>query len=121
MGQINELITILDECTLGMSTTTTIMDSADTTLEHEAYVDEKEEEQDSMEMEMAAIFDKHAKEKLLAAEKAIEQLVELSKTIGTDSTEDQSDPNSLASHQKAYLQEAQKLLQDGIKNLGGEK
>ncbi|MEZ4811097.1 MAG: hypothetical protein R2819_12120, partial [Allomuricauda sp.] len=106
MGQINELITILDECTLGTSTTATIMDSADTTLEHEAYVDDKEDEQNSMEMEMAAIFDKHAKEKLMAAEKAIEQLVEFSKTIGNDSSGDESDPNSLASHQKAYLQEA---------------
>lgn len=121
MAQINELITILDECTFGSSTTATITDSADTTMEHEAYSDEKMEEPSSMEMEMIAIFDKHANEKLMAAEKAIEQLVELSKTINADSSEDSNDPNSLTSHQKAYLQEAQKLLKEGIKNLGGEQ
>lgn len=120
MGQINELITILDECTLGTQTTT-IMDSADTALEHEAHVEQNENVQNSMELEMIVIFDKHAKEKLIETKKAIDQLVALSKTIGASSTKDESDPNSLASHQKAYLMEAQKLLEEGIRNLGGEE
>ncbi|UII79771.1 hypothetical protein [Flagellimonas sp. CMM7] len=110
---INELITILDECTLGI--TAVVEDSADSSLEHEAYSDAKESEQTSMEMEMITVFDKHAKDKLTSTEKAIQQMILLSKSFDHDSSENQNDPNSLAFHQKAYLQNAKKLLEEGLK------
>ena len=66
------------------------------------------------------VFEKHADDKLQSAEQAIEQLVELSNSIGSSSGNNQ-DPNSLAAHQKAYLEKAKKLLEEGIKNLGGEE
>jgi len=74
----------------------------------------------SMELEMIKVFDKHADDKLQSAEQAINQLIELSNSIGS-STEETQDPNSLSAHQKAYLEKAKKLLEEGIKNLGGEE
>lgn len=116
---INELITILDECTLGI--TAVVEDSADSSLEHEAYSDAKESEQTSMEMEMITVFDKHAKDKLTSTEKAIQQMILLSKSFDHDSSENQNDPNSLGFHQKAYLQDAKKLLEEGLKAFEKEK
>ena len=127
LAQINELITFLDECTLGTSTTVTIADSDTATSEYQAHTDDSSDESvtvatsdNSMELEMIKIFEKHSSDKLRAAEQAIAQLVELSKTIGTNPTES-DDPNSLASHQQAYLKKAKKILEEGIKNLGGEE
>lgn len=74
-----------------------------------------------MELEMIKVFEKHANDKLQSAEEAIEQLVELSSSIGPASADNNQDPNSLAAHQKAYLEKAKKLLEEGIKNLGGEE
>ncbi|SNY99762.1 hypothetical protein [Flagellimonas pacifica] len=113
IGIINELITILDECTLGVSTTAIVEDSAETSLENEAYTD-TENEQESMEMEMIRVFDKHSKERLKSTEKAITQLILLSKSFNPGSSEKENDPNSLEAHQKAYLQEAKKLLEEGL-------
>ncbi|MBO0323382.1 hypothetical protein J0X14_13820 [Muricauda sp. CAU 1633] len=127
LGQINELITFLDECTLGVSSDVTIADSGNTTMVHEAHADNNTAEietntasENSMELEMIKVFEKHATDKLSSAEQAIAQLVELSKTIGANST-GSNDPNSLASHQQAYLEKAKKILEEGIKNLGGEE
>ena len=119
LGQINELITLIDECTLGVPST----------IESDVIVDVEEEEQpeteettsvNSMEMEMIKVFDKHANDKLASAEQAIQQLVELSKTIGANPSAQAEDGNNLSAHQKAYLEKAKKLLEEGIKNLGGE-
>lgn len=123
IGEINELITILDQCTLGTSTTAVAME--DTTNTSETYDEETVETSKtasvaSMELEMIKVFEKHADDKLQSAEQAIEQLVELSNSIGSSSGNSQ-DPNSLEAHQKAYLEKAKKLLEEGIKNLGGEE
>ncbi|PWL39068.1 hypothetical protein DKG77_12665 [Flagellimonas aquimarina] len=115
VGIINELITILDECTLGIAATAVVEDSADSALEHEAYSDAEESGQTSVEMEMITVFDKHAKDKLASTKKAIDQMVLLSKSFDHDSSKKQNDPNSLEFHQKAYLQEAKKLLEQGLK------
>ncbi|MBO0340809.1 MAG: hypothetical protein VX798_12600 [Bacteroidota bacterium] len=119
LGEINELITILDQCTLGTTTT-------EPTVEAEVAYEENPETEvvettsvASMELEMIKVFEKHADDKLQSAEQAIEQLVELSNSIGPSSNNDQ-DPNSLAAHQKAYLEKAKKLLEEGIKNLSGK-
>ncbi|MBO0330058.1 hypothetical protein [[Muricauda] lutisoli] len=120
LGEINELITILDQCTLGTT-------NSEATVEVEVS-DEKENPETevaettsvaSMELEMIKVFEKHADDKLRSAEQAIEQLVELSNSIGSSPGNNQ-DPNSLAAHQKAYLEKAKKLLEEGIKNLSGE-
>lgn len=118
IGEINELITIIDECTLGTSTTVA---------SEEIYTDDGTEEVvsetasvQSMENEMIKVFEKHAGDKLQSAEQAIQQLVELSNSIGSTSGNSQ-DANSLAAHQKAYLEKAKRLLEEGIKNLGGEE
>ncbi|MBW8241612.1 hypothetical protein K1F50_02285 [Muricauda oceani] len=118
IGEINELITIIDECTLGTSTTVASV---------ETYSDDETAEESSetasvqsMELEMIKVFEKHAGDKLQSAEQAIQQLVELSNSIGSTSGNSQ-DANSLAAHQKAYLEKAKKLLEEGIKNLGGEE
>ncbi|MER3373720.1 MAG: hypothetical protein RIM83_03700 [Allomuricauda sp.] len=128
LGEINELITFLDECTLGTSSTVTIADSNTATSEYQAHTDGGSNEDEvvvssdnSMELEMIKVFEKHATDKLRTAEQAVAQLVELSKTIGTNPVGGDNDPNSLASHQQAYLEKAKKILEEGIKNLGGEE
>ncbi|MFC4220413.1 hypothetical protein [Flagellimonas marina] len=128
LAQVNELITFLDECTLGVSSDVTVADSDNTTMVHEAHAEEASTQNktvvandNSMELEMIKVFEKHAKDKLTATEKAVAQLVELSKTIGTNTTKGNNDPNSLAAHQQAYLRKAKKILEEGIKNLGGEE
>ncbi|MGW9686105.1 hypothetical protein [Flagellimonas sp. 2504JD1-5] len=119
MKQINELITILDECTLGMSTTV-IEDSDESTIENEAYVDDEDIKEVSMEMEMIKVFDKHAKDRLKSTEKAIEHLIQFSKSFNAGSDGKEDDPNSLVAHQKAYLLEAKQLLEEGLKALEKE-
>ncbi|MGX1930403.1 hypothetical protein [Flagellimonas sp. 2504JD4-2] len=119
LGQINELITILDECTLGKSTTV-IEDSAESTIENEAYVDSEETDQVSMEMEMIKVFDKHAKDRLESTESAIEQLIQFSKSFTQNSDGKENDPNSLSAHQRAYLLEAKQLLEKGLTELEKE-
>lgn len=120
LGQINELITILDECTLGVSSPVTVADNATTTMEHQAHAD-AEAPENAMEMEMIKVFEKHSSEKLNSAQQAIDQLVELSKTIGSSPDGNNNDPNSLEYHQKMYLENARKLLEEGLKNIGGEE
>lgn len=109
LGQINELITSLDQCTLGTAPEIDLtLGAASGTASGSV---------NSMELEMAKIFDKHAKDKLQAAQAAIQQLVELSKTVGSAPSD--GDPNSLATHQRAYLEKARKLLENGLRNLEG--
>lgn len=119
LGEINELITILDQCTLGVSAPAVAADDAP--LSEDIVEEDTEEPQSvkSMEMEMVKIFDKHADDKLLSAKEAINQLIELSNSISS-SPEETKDPNSLAAHQKAYLEKAKKLLEEGIRNLNRE-
>jgi len=122
LGEINELITIIDQCTLGASTTSSVVSSDNSSDDEGGEIDETTETASvkSMELEMIKVFEKHADDKLQSAEQAISQLVELSNSIGATPNGGQ-DPNSLAAHQKAYLEKAKKLLEEGIKNLGGEE
>lgn len=120
MGMINELITILDECTLGTTPETIVEDSAEITLEHEAYAEDKENEV-SMEEEMIKVFDKHANDRLNATKKAVAQLVQLSKSFSLGSLEKENGKESLEHHQKKYLENAKKLLQEGLDALEAEK
>ena len=122
LGEINELITIIDQCTLGASTTSSIATTETTSYNEGSEIEETTETAtvESMELEMIKVFEKHADDKLQSAEQAISQLVELSNSIGSTPDGNQ-DPNSLAAHQKAYLEKAKKLLEEGIKNLGGEE
>ena len=114
MDGISELSTFIDQCTLGVSTTTTVVaDESDPNVP-------KTGSANSMELEMIKVFEKHANDKLQSAEQAIQNLVELSKTIGTTPTGGNDDPNSLSAHQKAYLEKAKKLLETGLKNIGGD-
>jgi len=123
LGQINELITLIDQCTLGTSVTASAddYDSEDVAATDQVEAEVAAAPDNSMEMEMIKVFEKHANDKLQSAEKAIEQLVELSKTIGTASPSTNQGPNSLAAHQKAYLERAKKLLESGLKNIGSEE
>ncbi|WP_222984017.1 hypothetical protein [Flagellimonas meishanensis] len=123
MGQINELITILDNCTMGVSYPQSVEDSDTVMLEHQAHgkEDDSVDSENVMEMEMIRVFEKHASEKLSAAEKAIKELVALSKSMGSIPIEDNNDPNSLSAHQEVYMDKAKKLLEEGMKELGGEK
>jgi hypothetical protein len=114
MAEISELITFIDQCTLGVSTTATVVaDESDPNVQETGSAN-------SMELEMIKVFEKHANDKLQSAEQAIQNLVELSKTIGTTPTGGNDDPNSLSAHQKAYLEKAKKLLETGLKNIGGD-
>ncbi|MDC6385630.1 hypothetical protein D2V93_09490 [Flagellimonas taeanensis] len=114
MAEISELITFIDQCTLGVSTTTTVVaDESNPSVP-------KTGSANSMELEMIKVFEKHANDKLQSAEQAIQNLVELSKTIGTTPIGGNDDPNSLSAHQKAYLEKAKKLLETGLKNIGGD-
>lgn len=116
MAEINELITMIDQCTLGASSTSSMVVEETTSSVEENEISGAS----SMEMEMIKVFEKHASDKLQSAEQAIQQLVELSKTIGNTPIQDNGDPNSLSVHQKAYLEKAKKLLETGLKNIGGE-
>ncbi len=121
IGEINELITIIDQCTLGTSTTTEATVEMTTSYEENPVAEGTETESvNSMELEMIKVFEKHADDKLQSAEQAIEQLIELSNSIGSTPASNNQDPNSLSAHQKVYLEKAKKLLEEGIKNLGGE-
>ncbi|WP_421804854.1 hypothetical protein [Flagellimonas sp.] len=115
VGEINELITIIDECTLGTSSTVeeTVSFSEET---EDAEPITETASVTAMEMEMIKVFEKHADDKLKSAEQAIEQLIELSNSIGPTAAGE--DPNSLSAHQRAYLEKAKRLLEEGIKNLG---
>ena len=109
LRQINELITILDECTLGTSATV-IEDSDESTIENEAYGDSEETNEVSMEMEMIKVFDKHAEDRLKSTERALEQLIQFSKSFNTRSDKKEGDPDGLELHQRAFLEEAKQLL-----------
>src|SRR5690606_34584800 len=77
LGQIGELITSIDQCTLGTAPTVDFAQAgaSGTSAQGGSSVN-------SMELEMIKIFDKHAADKLQQAQAAIQQLVELSRTIG---------------------------------------
>jgi|SRR5690606_19524146 len=111
LGQINELITSLDQCTLGIAPEIDFAQGGTAANPSSGSVN-------SMELEMVKIFDKHAADKLQQAQTAIDQLVELSKTIGNAPVD--ADPNSLSAHQRAYLDKARKILESGLQNLGGK-
>lgn len=115
MAEISELITFIDQCTLGVSTTATATEDEAT-----PSVQQETGSANAMELEMVKVFEKHANDKLQSAEQAIQNLVELSKTIGTTPLGGDEDPNSLSAHQKAYLDKAKKLLETGLKNMGGQ-
>jgi hypothetical protein len=117
VGEINELITIIDQCTLG--TSPTVEETAGLSEEPEVETQTETASVAAMEMEMIKVFEKHADDKLKSAEQAIDQLIELSNSIGP--TTEGEDPNSLSAHQKAYLEKAKRLLEEGIKNLGREE
>lgn len=119
-GLINEIITMLDECTLGTTPDFVVEDSADTTLEHEAYADSQENKA-SLEQEMITVFEKHAQDKLSNTEKALAQLIALAKSINAQDSNESTDPNSLAFHQKAYLEKAKKILNEGLESLEDRK
>ncbi|MDF0708449.1 hypothetical protein [Flagellimonas okinawensis] len=118
IGEINELITILDQCTLGNTTASTLEVAVEYEESPETEVAETASVE-SMELEMIKVFEKHAGDKLQSAEQAIAQLIELSNSIGSAPINTEG-PNSLAAHQQAYLEKAKKILEEGIKNLGGE-
>lgn len=112
LAQINELITSIDQCTLGTSL------EIDFGQASTAGTSSGSGSVNSMELEMINIFDKHAADKLQQAQAAIAQLVELSKTIGSAPVD--TDPNSLSAHQRAYLEKARRLLENGLQNIGGK-
>ncbi len=117
VGEINELITIIDQCTLG--TSPTVEETVGLSKEPEVETQTETASVVAMEMEMIKVFEKHADDKLKSAEQAIDQLIELSNSIGPTTAGE--DPNSLSAHQKAYLEKAKRLLEEGIKNLGREE
>lgn len=116
IDEINELITIVDNCTLNASEDSTLDENNDISLDSET-TEEAQPAMKSMEMEMIAVFNKHAKENLKSTKKAIDQLIQFSKSFNHSSDGRENDPNSLASHQKAYMLEAKKLLEKGLKSL----
>nr|WP_299381876.1 hypothetical protein [Allomuricauda sp.] len=116
MGLINELITMLDECTLGTVPETVVEDSDDSTLEHEAYAP-SEDDQESMEQEMIKVFKKHADDRLSSAEAAIAQLIQLSRSFANQTSEKDNSPENLEYHQKIYVNRAKKMLQEGLEAL----
>ncbi len=110
LEQINALITSIDQCTQGVP--------ADTYLAPGPSSDGANQGVGSMEQEMVKIFEKHSSDRLQGAQQAIQQLVELSKTIGN--TPYDGGPNSLSAHQRAYLDKARKLLEKGLRDLGAQ-
>ncbi len=118
MTLINELITTIDECTQNDSAPLVVSDSANTTLEHEGYTDEtKKQSNDGLDDEMAKVFQEHAEARLDSAKKAVEKLVLLSKMYNPHSDTSANNPQSLIAQQRAYLEEAKKILEDGIQAL----
>ncbi len=73
LAQINELITILGECTLGADTAVVIEDNAESLQEYEAYA--------NGEVEMITAFEEQANSRLNATWEAISQLISLSKSL----------------------------------------
>lgn len=109
LEQINELITSIDQCTQGIPADTFLASGPAASSNGSGSVN-------SMEQEMVKIFDKHSSDRLQGAQQAIQQLVELSKTIGNTPVD--GDPSSLSAHQRAYLDKARKLLENGLRDLG---
>nr|WP_299345829.1 hypothetical protein [Allomuricauda sp.] len=68
---------------------------------------------------MVKVFDDHATARLDSARKAVAKLVLLSKTLNPH-TENNGNPESLIAHQRAYLEEAKKVLEEGIQALDSE-
>ena len=114
MKQINELITILDNCTRGVTFAQSVEDSDSAKLEHQAQPNETTEvsSSEAVENEMIGIFEKHAHERFTNAEKAINELIEFSNTIQLDENEVSNNPDGLQAHQKAYLEKVKNLLED---------
>ena len=111
LAQINDLITSIDQCTQGTAHNIDFAQAAGGASNGSGSVN-------SMELEMIKIFDRHAAEKLQQAQAAIAQLMELSSTIGQGPVD--ADPNSLSAHQRAYLDKARRLLENGLQQLGGK-
>ena len=118
MALINELITSVDECTQNDPAPIVLSDSDNTTLEHEAYTNEIEKVPNKgLEEEMAKVFQEHAEARLDSAKKAVEKLVLLSKMYNPHSDASENNAQSLIAQQKAYLEEAKKILEDGLQAL----
>ncbi|TAI48658.1 hypothetical protein [Flagellimonas allohymeniacidonis] len=116
IAQIHELITALDECTQNDPADVIVEDSEETTIENEAYKASETDDNTEFEQQMVKVFDDHANARLDSARKAVEKLVLLSKTLNPHSN-DSDNPDGLVAHQKAYLQEAKKILEQGLEDL----
>lgn len=117
IGIINELITILDECTMG----NTVEDNAENELENDADIDLENTNTDTLELEIIQSFEKNSEDKLETVESAIEQLILFSKSFAAIPAGNEGNPNAIASRQKAYIEEARQMLRDGLKRLGEEE
>ncbi|MEM9867309.1 MAG: hypothetical protein AAF765_06460 [Bacteroidota bacterium] len=115
MALIQELITILDECTQNDVPSVIVEDSNTATLENEAYADHAEEKVSTSNDGLSEVFEEHAQVRLDSAKKAIEKLVLLSKTYNPYGQDNSS--GNLVARQKAYLEEAKKILEEGLEAL----
>nr|WP_298998517.1 hypothetical protein [uncultured Allomuricauda sp.] len=122
MAMINELITKVDECTQNDPAPIVVEDSDNVTLKNDSYTQESEKQSptESLENEMAKVFQAHAEARLDSAKKAVEKLVLLSKTYNPNSVTQESEGNSLVAQQQAYLKEAKRILEEGIQALDKE-
>ena len=117
MALINDLITTIDECTQNDAAPVVVSDSDNTTIENEAYTEKSVQLQDSVNDEMAEVFQNHAEARLDSAKRAVEKLILLSKMYNSNSETSQNGSNGLVAQQKAYLEEAKKILEEGIQAL----
>lgn len=123
---VDELVTIIDKCTTNVPSTTTVVvedndNNEDSTIENESYAKVKEDMESSMEIQMIAIFNKYAKDRLKATEKAIRQMVLLTESFNYSNMEKEDNPNRLGYHQKTYLMKAKELLEKGLRSIDDKK
>jgi len=107
---IDELITVIDECTQNSASTT--VNNPDSEMENEGSI----EKGTTVDDEMIKAFDLEAKAKLDSAKVAIKKLVLFSKAHNPTSGEE----NNLSSRYKKYIEDAKKILEEGIQNLEKE-
>ncbi len=117
MGMVNELITMIDECTQNDSAPTVVVDSDNATIENEAYGDETDTHSSEQDDEMIEVFNANAQVRLDSAKMAIEKLILLSKTYNPNSSETNDDSSNLVTHQREYLENAKKILKEGLEAL----
>ena len=117
IGLINNLITAIDECTQNDPAPLVVFDSDSETIENEGHTEISAQSQPSVNDEMAKVFQAHAEARLDSAKKAVEKLVLLSKTYNPYSNTEAGNSNRLVAEQKAYLEKAKKILEEGIQAL----